>query len=337
MKTTLFSFVFVLFCVFLSTTVAQETPKPAQPKLPSLATVKWAGAPVSYEQLQDKTIVIMIYATWCPKCNAWSGELFKQIAEAVQGKPIVVLAINTDDNASGIKQYVGQRKFFAPNIIHGHDAFFHKRLGLESNLFKYLTIDPEGNPSAIGRAGMYRSVGNVKEYSLPGRLKQLTNPGTFSIITDEMPIEVKNALWLCELRGLSETTLRVAKGTLGKEQCKIIDTTVNKRLDDILAEIRENYKGSTEEKFSAYDTATKLATLFRKSPQGTKGKEVKFFLEKDESFKSEIKARDIYTKAMRQTNPRSQGSQLRALVKRFGETLYGVKAQQALDQAAAIK
>ncbi len=100
-----------------------QAPSATGPSSPSssFASVKWAGPAVSIDALRGKTVLVLIYATWCPKCNEWSGELFTQLKKTVKDKPIIILAINTDYSPRGVKEYLTARGFFALNILHGYD------------------------------------------------------------------------------------------------------------------------------------------------------------------------------------------------------------------------
>ena len=55
------------------------------------------------------------------KCNKWSGEVCKQLKEAIADKPVVVLAINNDKTPGNVRPYLEAREFLAPNIVHGYD------------------------------------------------------------------------------------------------------------------------------------------------------------------------------------------------------------------------
>ena len=64
---------------------------------PSLDGVTWADQSVTFDGLRGKTVVVLVYATWCPQCNSWSGEFLSQLKTAIQDKPVVVLAIYADE------------------------------------------------------------------------------------------------------------------------------------------------------------------------------------------------------------------------------------------------
>lgn len=46
------------------------------PPAEALASVQWAGPSIALDQLGDKSALLLVYATWCPRCNVWSGEFF---------------------------------------------------------------------------------------------------------------------------------------------------------------------------------------------------------------------------------------------------------------------
>ena len=56
----------------------KDAKKPADDPL-SLGAVQWKGPTPSLESMRGKTVVLLIYATWCPKCNAWSGDFLGQL------------------------------------------------------------------------------------------------------------------------------------------------------------------------------------------------------------------------------------------------------------------
>ena len=126
----------------------------AETSAAELEGVRWVGPPVSLEGLRGKTVVLIDYATWCPKCNKWSGEVCKQIKEAVQDKPVVVLAINNDETPGNVKPYLLARDFLAPNIVHGYDPQIAKRNGLP-DLWGYMIINPAGKIIDKGQVGSY--------------------------------------------------------------------------------------------------------------------------------------------------------------------------------------
>src|SRR5271157_2026468 len=76
-----------------------------------LDEVHWVGPAGTLEGLRGKTVVLIDYATWCPICNKWSGEVCKQIRQAIADKPVVVLAINNDKTPGNVRPYLEARDF----------------------------------------------------------------------------------------------------------------------------------------------------------------------------------------------------------------------------------
>ena len=70
--------------------------RPSPAIRPSLAPVEWIGPAPSLEFLKGKTVIVLVYGTTSDWCNGWSGKLVEQLKAAIAGKPVVVLAINTD-------------------------------------------------------------------------------------------------------------------------------------------------------------------------------------------------------------------------------------------------
>ncbi len=85
------------------------------------SSVQWSGREATSEALQGKSVLVLGFVTWCPICNGWSPQLLEQIKTASVGKPVIVLAIATDVDASRAKAYMQQRGFAAPNILYGSD------------------------------------------------------------------------------------------------------------------------------------------------------------------------------------------------------------------------
>lgn len=290
-----------------------------------LQNIKWAGPPVTMENLKGKTVGVLVYATWCPKCNVWSGELFSQLKQSVQGKPAVILAINTDDSPEDAQKYITERGFLAPNILHGYDPSLPAKLGFESNLFQYVTIDSEGTPMGKGYAGVFMGDPTAKKFSLATALAQPQIPGKFKLMTEGLPEPVSAILWPLELGQANDAAVLRARNTLNAEQKKQLDQSIEAFLEAGLQEVKEGYKGSIEQQFVAYEKAAQLASVFKTAPQNKTAREVMQFMESNESFKKELAAKKAYDAVM-QKPPVARKNLLKGLAQRFEGTEYGKKA-----------
>jgi hypothetical protein len=120
---------------------------------PSLAGVAWAGPAPDPAFLEGKTVVVLTYVTWCPKCNAWTGNVASEIKAQSVDKPVVVLAISTDTPPAGALEYMKQRGLTGPNIFHGSDPSIATRFGFANQFINYAIVSPEGKVVESGNGG----------------------------------------------------------------------------------------------------------------------------------------------------------------------------------------
>lgn len=312
--------------------LAQEAAVSPPQQLAALATVQWAGPAVTPEMLRGKTTVVLVYATWCPKCNEWSGELFQQLKAVTSDKPVVILAVNADKSPAGVQQYLAARGFFAPNIFHGHDPAMHTKLGFDSNLYYYVMVGPDGAVAGKGQGGGFFDSPQGKQFALPKTLAEAQNLGSFKFIAPGMPVELTAMLWPLELSGVSEATLRSIMSKLNPEQRKMVEAASARFLDGRLDFIRERYKGEVPERIEAYEAAAELAGAFRGTPQNQTARQVIQFMEADGGFKREVDAKKAYETAVQAVaaNPRRRTPLLKSVAQRFEGTHYGALAAEAL-------
>ena len=321
-----------LFCL-AGISRAQETQRPdfsAADVLSLLDEVQWGEPGITRDALKGKTAIVLIYATWCPICNKWSGRMFDQLKNAVKGRPVIVLAVNADKTPRCAREYIAQRNFNAPNIIHGYHPALHTRLGFKSNLFYYVQIGPSGKIDRKGSAGMQDQGGN---FGLPERIQNAQNLGEFLFIAPDMPESLQALLWPCELGRMSDSTLQAAQKKLPADQKKALQAAIDNFLDKRLEQIRENYKGGMPERLDAYAAAGLLSKMFKSSQQSKKAKRVVAFMEKDEQFKRELAAQKAYQSAVERiaSKPQRRISLLKAIASRYKGTHFGDVASESLN------
>jgi len=298
--------------------------------------IHWAGTPIqSLDVFRDKTVVVLVYATWCPKCNTWSGELFKQLKETVATRPVVILAINTDESPRGVQEYLTQRGFFAPNIFHGYDPLLPKRLGLQSNLFQAALISPDGRATGMQYAGVFSGGAEGKQFALARILSQSSDLGEFRFISADMSAEAAQLLWPLELGPVSEMTLRRVRARLSEEDKTRLDAAIEKFLDARLAEIRELYYGELADKLRAYDLSVELAKMFRNREQCATARRVVAALEAQPGFNRELQAKRSYEKMAEtaQSRPDQRASLLFRVARAYEGTYYGDLAREEAQSA----
>jgi len=299
----------------------------------ALAGVQWASRPVTFEQLEGKTVVLLVYASWCPKCNAWSGALFAQLREAIRGKPVVVLSIYADEDPRAALPYLKERGFFAPNILHGYDPAMPAKLGFQGNLYHYAMIGPGGKLVERGKAGSFFRRADGNQFSLPVKLAASGTLGEFKFITPEMSEEVQALFWPCELGGVSERELEAGRRNLPAEQKKQVDAAVDRYLTGQIVRIRDLYKGTVPERVEALEIAERLSGMFRSTPQSKKAQEVVGYFQNDPELKLELAAKKLYDSILEGAteNATRRRILLRTVTTRFKDTYYGQLAAAALE------
>ena len=315
----------IVLLIGISNSLAKEAPakEAAESTDRVLDGVRWVGPAVTLEALRGKTVVVLDYATWCPKCNAWSGEVCKQIKEAIQDKPVVVLAINNDETPGNVRPYLETREFFAPNIIHGYDPKIAKRNGLP-DLWGYMIIDPQGKITEKGQVGTYFGGGDTKVYVLTKKLQEKSGLGEFVVIDAKMPDTVKKALWPMELGLATGADLRKFSG----DQKQQVDAALARYGDKELKSIRTLTKGEADEKLTAYDRATALGLQLKGTDSAKEAKKVLLALEADATFKRELLAKKAYERCVKMPSTSiSRATALKVLIKRFDGTHYAEKAK----------
>lgn len=304
-------------------------------KMP-LDEVQWMGHSTTWQGLKGKTVVVLVYATWCPKCNKWSSELFRQLKASIEDKPVVVLALNADEKPDKFKEYVTQRNFIAPNILHGYAPQIVKRLELDTNLFQYVFVDPTGNVTADGPAGTYQ--GPEKEgqqkYVLPLKISGLkgTEAGEFQFFSTALSQSAKAVVWPMEL-GVSQSALTAEMKWLRPSDREMIEKAVDGFRVKRLAQIQKLVEGDMAQRLEGHEKAAALATICKNTEQGREAKKICSELEQDQDFKQELSAKKAFDRAMKLSGdkPTKRQTMMKAVAKKFEGTCYGERAQKLVS------
>lgn len=297
-----------------------------------LDQVMWSNEGVEFESLKGKSVLLFVYATWCPLCNKWSTELFQQMMMATNNRPVVILAINADEKDPTLK-YVIDRNFNAPNILHGYDPNMTFRLGYKNNLFRYVWIGPDGLVKEEGYMGGSNPVNpDVKDgpevFVLAKKLHEAQDLGEFEVIQPELSAEVAAMLWPLELgQPLDSTALIKARRLLKGEEKEAFEKALDSYLDRQVEKITSLSQGSVADRLEAYTKADPFVKQFRSFPQAKPIRDILDTLKKDRDFKKELSAMQLYEKAtVKGLDPQRRLGMLRGLVKRFEGTHYATKA-----------
>lgn len=294
---------------------------------PSLAGVAWAGPAPDPSFLDGKTVVVLTYVTWCPKCNAWTGNVAAEIKAQSVDKPVVVLAISTDTPPAGALEYMQQRGLVGPNIFHGSDPSIATRFGFANQFINYAIVSPAGQVVDSGNGGSRYADEKKPSYAAARYLAESKDIGRFRFLKPDMPAALKERLWLLEL-GFVRDAKKLESGLEPAER-DLLRSAIQSFVAAELEQIETASKGdSLADKLSAADRATFLISYFAATPEGRRAKEIVATLSKDKSLKDELAAKRQYEAAMKVTDPARRAKALEAVVKKLPNTEYGKKASQ---------
>jgi peroxiredoxin len=320
----------VLFTLRPPASAAESAPAP------SLASIAWHGPSTDLSALQGKTVVVLTYVTWCPICNKWAPELLSQLNKAVQDKPVVVLAVSTDVGPEQGHEFLAGMKFAGPNILYGADPNLETALGLDKKqLWSFVVIDPSGQVTNKGAAGMYQGGEANKQYVVAANVASSNSLGSFELITPEMSADLKQILWPMELGQMvaGQQNLKKAEKLIGPADRDLLRGAVGKYNQTQIENVRKLSTGEVPDKLAALDKAGVLATNFKATEIGNEAKKIVAELTKDKTLKKELAAKKAYEQSLLVPDADRKTAKLQATAKLFPDTYYG---QQASKAAAAV-
>ena len=317
----------------------QPSKKPAAPakkaasiSRPSLAGVTWADAPITWDALRGKTVVVLVYAPH-PDAEERSGPFFEQLKAAICDKPIVVLAIDASKRGDGGFAYAKKKGCSAPNIILGRDPAMPARLGLECEFFEYDLFDQEGKLSFASDAEVCSPIplgGQTPQFLLTRIIsacpKKRSYLGSFRVLTDDMTPKVKQLLWPLELdRYVSESSLKAAKHKLTDAERQCIDKALDRFLTAQLDAMAKLSRGEPAERLLGYEKATLLSAVYKGRDEAKKAQALGKELAQDAKLRRELAAKRAFQKVMQQAGDDlpARARSMARLAKTFKGTYYG--------------
>jgi len=301
----------------------------------SLDGVAWEGAGVRLDQLKGKTVVVLTYVTWCPICNEWAPEMFSSLSKAIAGKPVIVLAINTDNPPVKGKEYVDRNGLTGPNVLNGYDPQLAKSLGFKNEFFNFAIFGPTGKRSESGNAGIYHENAGAKIFFLPQQIGLIKDLGKLHFVDAGMSPELQEMLWPMELGYIAEVqrSLKKAEKTLKPDDRVLLKTKMESFLDEELKTAQELAAGDPGQRIDALDKASFLSANFKAASQGKEAKKILAELTKDKTLKKELSAKKMYDASMQTPDPDRRVALLEKAAKQFPGTHYGELAEKAAAAA----
>jgi|GEM_PF-1484479 len=314
-------------------TTANHSPQPT----PSLDSVEWTGPGISLDNLRGKTVVILPFVTWCPKCNVWAPEMLDQISTAIKDKPVVVIAVATDVDAAQGKAFIVKKGLTGLNVFYGANPKMNEQLGLEAaNLWNYAWINPQGAVKTKGAAGASLPNGDKKEFIVPRQINTASDLGKFEFMTPEMSPAVKEIVWSIELGDVA-TLVKVSQKRnlrgLAKDDQDELAAMSTKFLDGQVSAAKELASGDIPKRIQAYDKASRVSAAFASTSQGKEAKKIATELTSDSSFRRELTARKLYDQGVAKAagDDAKLAKNMHVVAQRFPDTYFGGLAKQAIE------
>lgn len=297
--------------------------------------VIWRGPGATMEDLRGKTVVILNYVTWCPLCNAWSPDLFHQLKQAIQGKPVIVVAVCTDEESVPGPVYVSQRNFVAPNILHAYHPKMNQLIGVpEEDLFAAALIGPDGEVKWKGSAGSYYDAGGEKQYAIGRKINgtDASDLGNFLILSPEMPAEVQVLLWPMEMgQVIPQRNLNQVKSRLSAESRDALEQALQAFLTRQLEQIQQMREREVPQQLAAFERAEMLAKNYGATDQGKRAREIWSAWAQDTDFRREQAAIRAYGR-ISELVTRSPSTKKITILKSFTDRFEGTYAASMASQ-----
>jgi thiol-disulfide isomerase/thioredoxin len=132
----------VLWAVLFGAMAHAQAPAPA-PSAPIVWTdlVLVDGSTLRAADLRGKTVVVQMWATWCPFCAKQNPHVHA-LHEQMRGKGLVVLGFTIDRSAQTAQAYLKERGYSFPSAMSSPqvEAWFGKRRTLP----EIYVVDPAG-------------------------------------------------------------------------------------------------------------------------------------------------------------------------------------------------
>jgi thiol-disulfide isomerase/thioredoxin len=134
--------------LYAGTAFATPGPAPAGPltgpqigqPAPAFSLTTVDGHTVSNASLRGKTVVINVWATWCPPCREETPDLLKAYAK-LKGPGVAFLGVDTTEQAPLVRAFVAAKGIPYPQAI--GDAAFESAYAI-ANFPTTIVIDPSG-------------------------------------------------------------------------------------------------------------------------------------------------------------------------------------------------
>jgi len=108
-------------------------------KMGDLVTVE--GQTITSEHLNNKYLVVQVWATWCPYCHRQNGNL-KELVRRTKGTNLQVIGLSIDKNPELVRDYANKHEINFPLAMMTPELA--RQIGKRRGVPELYVIDPSG-------------------------------------------------------------------------------------------------------------------------------------------------------------------------------------------------
>ncbi|MDP4899148.1 MAG: redoxin domain-containing protein [Akkermansiaceae bacterium] len=299
----------------------------------------------SLDALAGKSVIVMFFQSWCPICNGWSGELFKQVGDAYGDDPkVVLIAIKTDGgDVDDALKYLSSRTDTDKWLVAVDKGGVYQSQALGRNeLYQYMWVKPNGEIGEDDGSGSFLTGPGPKRFVIAhSKDAKKYKQGTWKVIPDSVKLDgaLDGAVDLAEkglfLSALAEVS-KVSSSAPEEDVAKLRDAIANRVSKSVEKHKLVVEEEESENRYLSLLALEKIVESFGSSAPGVAAKEVVSAHESTSWVADEREAASDYESIMRRAeradDARSRERITKALAKlaeEFPNTTYGRIAASA--------
>jgi hypothetical protein len=295
--------------------------------------------------LRGKMVLLIFFQSWCPICNGWSADMFKQVETTYGSDPEVALvAIKSDaKDIAEVKTYLGIRTDTKKWLLAADiDGVYEFAVMGENKLYKYAIISPKGEITQKNDASRYYTGQAKKAFVVAdASLKKDFGQGTKAVLPagKQYPDNLRTAVKAAEAGSFVVALNECTKQNKVKEADDLkadILSAVNARVDDRIATVKS---AEAQGRFDAYMLLRDIAIQLKPIEAGKKALDALKEVEKDAAIKKELAAERQYLALMdwagklgKTEKEKQLPPALKTFLQQFDGTFYAKRAQQQLSR-----
>jgi len=309
---------------------------------------------LSMRKLEGKLVVVLFFQSWCPKCNDWSPDLFKQVQGAAGGRrDVVLIGLKTDGGGvKGAEQYLEECGVNLGRWFVGadKDAEYYRKVTGDNKLYYHTIVWPGGQIAETKQGGATYNMGGRKVFvtarHLKDRLKKAKGLKTVLPKGVHVPPELRDSARLAEVGELGAAIKLAMSGRLRTSRDekivafkKVLADVGAKRISAAQAAVLDESR-DWGARYESYKKLAALADELKALPAAREARSVLSKMRGSPELRRESAVETHYNRIVAKLEKASDRSrprvakELEALSKRYEGTRYGKLAAQKAKSIA---